>query len=288
MADLVPVTESMFEDIRPVLETFKSPPPDSPLWKGLLSPPWPVEEDYRGYALMEKGRAVGFIGLIFSRREIGGRIEKFCNVSSIVTTEEHRHESMALIKPLLQLKDYTITNFTPTPAVSAILGRLGFEVLDETMHILLPVPGWSRSTDAPKGRYRLITRDEEIRERLEGRDRDIFDHHRLPHCWHLLIAGDEGHCHVVFNRTKGRKYSFSFVHHLSNPAIFFANLNRVKLAMFRKSGTPFIMVMDRHVKGRSLGRTRTSSVRHPAIFKSSTLKREQIDSLYSELILLNL
>ncbi len=123
MADLVPVTESMFEDIRPVLSAFNAPPGDSPLWKGLLSTSWPVEEDHRGYALMEKGEAVGFIGLIFSRREIDGRMEKFCNVSSIVTTEEHRHESMALIKPLLGLKDYTITNFTPTLAMTAVVAE---------------------------------------------------------------------------------------------------------------------------------------------------------------------
>ena len=237
---------------------------------------------------MEGGRAVGFIGLIFSRREIGGRVERFCNVSSIATIEAHRHESMALIKPLLQLKEYTITNFTPTPAVSAVLGRLGFQSLDETMHILLPVPGWSSSADAPRGRYRILSGADEIRERLNDRDRAIFDHHQFPHCWHVVIAGEQDYCHVVFSRTKGRRRSFSFVHRLSHPAIFFANLNRAKLAMFRKSGTPFIMVMDRHVKGRALGRVRTTAVRHPAIFKSEHLKPEQIDSLYSELVLLNL
>jgi hypothetical protein len=50
MAELVPVTETMFEDIRPVLASFNSPRPDSPLWRILFSQPWPVDEDYRGYA----------------------------------------------------------------------------------------------------------------------------------------------------------------------------------------------------------------------------------------------
>lgn len=288
MSELIPVTEAMFEEICPVLARFNTPPPDSPLWKNLLTQPWPVEEDHRGYALMDKGKAVGFIGMIFARREIGGRIEKFCNISSIVTLEEHRHESMALMMPVAGLKDYTITNFTPTPAVTAVFNRLGFEELDDTMHILLPTPGWPKDTGAPKGRYRIVTHPTKIAERLRDEDREIVDHHQFQNCWQILIDGPEDYCLVVFNRTKGRKYSFSFVHHMSNPAIFFACLNRVKLAMALKSKTPFIMVMDRHVKGQPLGRTRTSTIKHKAIFKSSTLKREQIDSLYSELILLNL
>jgi hypothetical protein len=288
MSELIPVTEAMFEDIRTVLAAFSSPPSDSPLWRNLLTQPWPVEEDHRGYALMDKGNAVGFIGMIFARREIAGRTEKFCNISSIVTLEEHRHEGMSLMLPVLKLEDYTITNFTPTPAVSAIFNRLGFETLDDTMHILMPVPGWPKSTGAPGGRRRIVTRLPSIRERLSEEDRKIFDHHQLPNCWQILIDGPDDYCLVVFNRTKGRKYAFSFVHYMSNPAIFFSCLNRVKLTMALKSRTPFIMVMDRHVKGQPLGRTRTSTIKHKALFKSPTLKREQIDSLYSELVLLNL
>jgi hypothetical protein len=282
--ELIPLTESMFEVIGPVLATFQTPPPRDPIWQNLLNPPWPIAESHRGFALMDKGRAVGFIGTVFSRRVIDGRIEKFCNV----TLEDYRHESMALIKPLLGLKDYTITNLTPTPPVHALFTRLGFQELDQTLHILLPIPSLNRPRSACPSRYRMLTRPEDIAGLLNAPDAAIFRDHQLKHCRHLLIAGQNDYCYVVFTRTRGRRHSFSLVHYLSDPSIFFGNLNRAKLTMDLMSKTPFIMLMDRYVNGLRLGFVRTTAIRHPALFKSSTLKREQIDTLYSELILLNL
>lgn len=285
MSDLVPVTESMFDVIKPALAPFSSPPPDAPCWKYLVNPPWPVEEDHRGYALMEDGNAVGFISFIYARRIINGKQEKFCNISSFVTDEAHRHEGMNLIKPVLGLQDYTVTNLTTTPTVYTLFKRLGFSDLDTTMHILLPLPSFHGGR---LGRHRIIIRPEEIEERLEGQEAKDFKSHQIPNCWAFLIASQDDHCLVIFGRTKGRKRTFSFVHHLSKPRIFFENLNKAKLALAMKTRTPFVMLMDRYVLGHPIGPARTVQIRNPALYRSGSLKPEQIDSLYSELPLLNL
>ena len=45
------------------------------------------------------GKAVGFIGAMFSARPLLGRLEKFCNPSSWIVLEEHRYASALLLKP---------------------------------------------------------------------------------------------------------------------------------------------------------------------------------------------
>lgn len=288
MSELLKVTESMMEEVLPIFAEFNSPPADSPLWKNLFHLPWEVDEDCRGYALFDRGKVTGFIGTIFSTRKINGKLERFCNISSFVTLSDYRSEALKLLVPLMGLKDYTITCFTPSDVVHTLFRKLGFQNLDETMHILLPLPEACKMIGNMGKRLELTTSEEGLEARLNPEHRAIHQAHRLFGCQHLLISEKDQSCYIVFNRTQGRKRSFSYIHYLSNPSLFFTHLNGVKMKMARMSRTPFIMLMDRYTGGFSLGWKRTTSIRIPAVFKSTRLERSEIDSLYSELQLLDI
>jgi len=46
--------------------------------------------------------------MIFSRRRIDNKIEKFCNLTSWYVHEDYRNRAFAMIIPLHSMKDYTI------------------------------------------------------------------------------------------------------------------------------------------------------------------------------------
>ena len=49
-------------------------------WRILFDYQWDTEEGHCGYALLDKGKVVGMLGMVFSERTIDGAVRKFCNL----------------------------------------------------------------------------------------------------------------------------------------------------------------------------------------------------------------
>ena len=106
----------------------------------MTTSPWQTTEDFCGYLLLKDGDIKGYLGLIFSRRILNDKVEKFCNMTSWVVNEDCRSQSLPMLLELLKLKDYTLTNFTASPTVATILGKLGFTEFPVDQRVLLPMP----------------------------------------------------------------------------------------------------------------------------------------------------
>ena len=61
---------------------------------------WERYESHCGLILKDGSRTVGFLGMIFSRRRINGKIEKFCNLTSWYVHKAYRSRAISLILPL--------------------------------------------------------------------------------------------------------------------------------------------------------------------------------------------
>ena len=72
---------SDFKDARDALINFWGKGSETK-WRRIFDYRWERDKDYCGLTLKVADRTVGFIGLIFSRRRINGRVEKFCNLTS--------------------------------------------------------------------------------------------------------------------------------------------------------------------------------------------------------------
>src|SRR5438132_1360038 len=83
-----------------------------------------IRDDPFGFVLVDDDEVVGYIGTICSRRVIGGRQEKFCNVTSWVTDKNHRQQAIMLLTPMLKLAGYTITNQAPAKHVHPLFTKL--------------------------------------------------------------------------------------------------------------------------------------------------------------------
>src|ERR1700691_3014527 len=145
------VGEEAFEDVYPLFGGFPTKSMSKEDWRRMLfAYPW-SDNPKRGFALYVDGQAVGFLGTIFSARELAGRMERVCSLSSWIVLPEHRDASIKLVTPILRLKDHTILNPTPSPVAYEIFKKLGFVPLESERLILPPVPGFGEAARALNG-----------------------------------------------------------------------------------------------------------------------------------------
>jgi len=274
------------EEVLPLFEGFRNPKITEEQWRSLFHYTWPAPTDARGFILRDGKRAVGFFGTVWSERTVDGRIERICNLSSWITLPEYRNHSLLLFKEVAALRDCTITCHSPAPQLYPLYKRFGFRDLETKLRILLPRPAW-QGVGTWLG-DRALSDPDEIAPLLNESDRAILEAHRIHRCGHLLLLGNTDACYLIFTKTKGKRFHFAHVHYLSNGTVFARNLDRVRLHLLLSTGTPLVMIDARLVAELKFPHSREVALGVPHIFRSETLAPEQVDNLYSELILLGL
>jgi hypothetical protein len=285
MIRVEPATAAMFADVAPLLDKFDNPKITHGQWRSLFDYPWSCAESSRGFVLRDETQCVGFLGTIWSEREIGGRRERLCNLTSWITLPGYRNHSLLLLKPVLALRDCTITCHSPAPHLYPLYKKFGFSDLETHLRVILPWPSLPPRLGLGA---RVFTDPAHIAPRLDEAERRILEAHRVPGCGHLLIEARHGSCYLVFTRTRGRRHYFSHFHYIGAPSIFVRFLDRVKLHLLAVNRTLLIMLDARLAAGLDLPHSRLAPLAVPHVFRSSSLAPEQIDNLYSELILLGL
>ena len=282
MVDVRKVDDSMVEEIQEQLLEFKFISKDA--WKRILTYQWGQDEDYRGLALMDGQEAVGFLGMIFSKREIAGKTEKFCNLNAWVVRQSHRSYSLSLLYPLSRMNDYTITNLSSFKHGVEIMKRFGFRELDTTSRIIpcLPIRTGSRSFGW------MVTVDTIIiGERLNPRHRRIFEDHRPYQCVQMLLYNEAYYCYTVFEKRKTRGLKYYYAHYISNPDLFVDHMGLMRSYLFWRHHAAFMLIDSRYLCSKTVPLSINHQLLVPRLFKSSAdLPSFRIDSLYSELILM--
>jgi acetoacetyl-CoA synthetase len=272
-----------FERIYPLLLGFNSARLSKNDWQQVFINHWNVPEDYYGYILIKDGEVKGFLGAIFSTRVFNGQVERFCNMSSWIVDEGCRGQSLLLLLELLKLKDYTITNFTASRSVSVILQKIGFTPIETQPQLLLPVPSFSLN----KGAYLCEFDREAIGEKLCETDFKIFEDHLAFNCTHILISSGRDYCYLIVRRIKRRRLAFAKVHYLSNVELFIKAQDSLRVKICLKLKVAGLLVAERYLKGHQLKYGRKFPTEYGAFYKSTKIRPDQIDTLYSEMILLH-
>jgi hypothetical protein len=272
----------MFGDVRDVLMEF-GPGLGEANWRRLFDYDFDRgDRKDRGWVLCDGDAVVGFLGAIFSRRGD----ESFCNVTSWVVKKSHRSSGgLQLLLPMLALKDHTILNLTPTAFTRAVFQRMGFRDLERRLLMIPPV-----YPQLPARGYRLVKDHATIARLLTGEDRQVFDDHRRYSCAHLLFVGSHDYSYVVAGKTRLRRFPTSFVYYRSNAALFRKLAGAMQRALFGCHRTLFSVVDARLCADAPLRGCRSYALHQPRLYRpaaTSTRRREDIDTLYSELVLLD-
>lgn len=251
-------------------------------WKRLFNYNWERDEDHTGYALLDGGRIVGMLGMIFSERWLSGAKARFCNLHTWLVNEGYRGKGLALLRPALRLTEHTLTDFTPTDAVCEISKRLGFRKMDATLRILLPMPlRPSRFEDS----VTFTDDSEQIQCRLNDADCRIFRDHRSLNCGHVLAFDKNEACYVIFSRIVRHWTPYCYIHYVSNLPMFSQISGRLRHELQKRCDARFVAVDRRLVRDLRIPYCVNVPVRSRQLYRSTRAKPHEIDTLYSEVLL---
>lgn len=246
------------------------------VWARGMSAGWIAPDDDRGVHLRVGETVMGAALAFRSRREIGGRVERFCNLGAFCVVDEYRPHSIRLLRSLLRQRDTHFTDLSPSGVVPELNRRLGFRDLD-TATTLLP-------NLRPPGRgVRVLTDHTAIMGELDDAERRIFEDHRASAAalLHLIVAGGR-RCLVVSRRDRRRGVrGFRTVLWASDPEVFARGLGALT-ARYLREGSVATLVEGRVAPISVRGAVAVRRPR-PKMFKSRTLDADAIDDLYSEL-----
>ncbi len=279
-------TPQNFEEVLPLFAAFRNPPIPADHWRRIFHYSWPCADPLRGFVLRDGARAVGFFGTILYEREIEGRREKFADLTSWVTLPEYRNHSLRLFEAVAGLRDRTLTCHTAINSVHPLYRRFGFQELENKWIVILPKlnplrpDGWFRG--------RIITDPARILEKIPDGEGAHVRHLVSDVCHPMLVTHGGRQCLIIFTRTKGRRFHFAHLHHVSDRDVFLACLDHIRWRMALASRALLMAVDARLLAGRVPPGARETPLALVALYRSPTLRPEQIDNLYSELTLLGL
>jgi len=272
-----------FEEVYPLLRGFPTKQMSrDDWWRMLFGYRW-SDNPKRGFALYVDGKAVGFLGTIFSTRRLAGKDEPVCSLSSWIVLPEHRDASIKLVTPILRLKDCTVVNPTPSPVAYEIFHKLRFLPLEAERLVLPPLAGPRGTLRALKGAFTLDRAD--LERDLAGDERKLYDD--LSDCAvakHVLLRRGSRNCYIVATPLHRRGLPFAEVQYIGDRELFWDNTLLAHVALLKSTRALGLWVDARHAPDR----------RAPIAFRlpSKRLYRptrkeitpKQIDGLYSELM----
>lgn len=281
MVEVRPATEAELEAICEFLATHMDPSIPRERFRRLFTYPWMKAKPDLGFVLVDDGRLVGYISTIYADRVIRGRRERFCNLSSWCVLPGCRNHSLRLLSAAHRDQDQTFTNLTARPVVRRVMAALRYQVLDTYKLFTVPLAQAASLLHFP--RPRLSVDPAEIARSLNPSDLALLRDHEKTACGHLLLEVGGRYCYVVWNRRVKHSVPFSEILYVSDAGLLRRHFERVKLRILWRDRT-LLLAID----GRLLGRRPwlVLPYKRVTMFQSRRLQREDIDNLYSELVLL--
>jgi hypothetical protein len=282
---IVKVDDSMFEEAYELLLGLNGTGISKEVWRRLLRPQWRLDGMPCGLGLVDRGRLVGFVGTLFSERVIDGRVERFCNLSSLIVSEAYRRHGWMLMFSAVRAENCTITIFTPMSVLYTRAPEIGFRNLGARFRIMFPVP-WARRARGVE--VELLDDPMEIRPHLDETHRRYLDDHLPYECGHLLVRQSMRYCYVVHISITSAKLPYALILYVSDPELFAELSIPIRAFIMGKSGMRFVAVDSRLIRDLPLRASfdLPSSIRR--LYKPDRLSPHQVDNLYSEFVLLRI
>ena len=259
-------------------------PPDTPAdlwaegWRDSVNLPGSDAPNH-GFLLRADGQVVGAYPVIYSKRIIGGRPERFCNLAVWYTAPEYRSHSVAMLRAILAQEGWHFTDLTPIEVVQKLNLRLGFTYLDTTT-MVIPNFFWP----ALPRRVRVSESPAVIESSLAGPPLVYYrDHRSCRWARHLVLLRGHEACHIIWRRERHKRLScFASIQYASNPDLLRREFRRVGSHLLLRHGAVATFLETRLTAGRVWP---SMLVRKPKsrMFRSATLTEQDIDYLYSEI-----
>lgn len=286
MPDVRPVGPEHFDQVYPLLLEFANSAMSRDDWRRMLFDlPWSVSETHRGYALFENDRVVGFLGTIFSERQVGSVRRRVCNLSSWIVKPSHRSSSFLLLLPVLSMTSHTIVNLSASPSAHEIFRGLGFRTLEDRQALLVPVPLPGEIVRLP--RTEALLDPGRVLDRLDAVGRRIFEDMRRTLAAQVLLIDGDRTCHVVATRSPWKaRLQLAHVQYASDWMFLADHGSLAAWSLHRQLGTVGLRIDGRRLTRRAPPFSVRRTLRLPHLYRpaESDITPDQIDGLYTEAV----
>jgi hypothetical protein len=254
-------------------------------WVAAFRVPWECRKPNYGFLLRDASRRiVGGLGAIYSRQMIDGRERDFCNLTSWCVLEEYRAQSMRLAMALVDQRDFTITNFSPTKVVAGVLRFLKFEELDERVTFFPNLPNPLGLLDSASVSWDRVAIEIGLDERLAA---VLRDHSAYPWLRAALLRDGERQCLIIFKSVTQKGVRGAKIIYLSDRELYARHLRRVSSGLLLRFAYLFTQIESRFLERRPAFSKEVAGYNRK-LFLSRDLSARDIDYIYSESVCLDL
>jgi len=251
-------------------------------WHRMLTHSWLAGRPDIGRLVEKDGAILGFLGMIYAERPIGGRVERIVNLTSWYLDKTLRGRGLGegLLKAAVAGSDCTFTAITVSRNSLPIFRNHGFRNLDDS-HLV-----WRRSGAGATGL--AVARDPAaVRAALDNTQCRMLDDHAGLAVRPVLAEHAGRRCLLLFSVSrKGADVETWDVLHASDRA-FLAEHGQGLAEALLPAGAAVLAADPRLVDGHAPGAT-PYPLPIPRLYRSRRLAPEQVDFLYNELQLLDL
>jgi len=252
-------------------------------WQDYTSGRWADDLPEFGVIAEDDGRMVGFLGVVYAKRVIGGQSRTTGNLGAFFVERDYRGRGLGLdiLGAIMARDDVTYTTFSSNPPARRLVLKAGMELLDDRR--LLWHPGGRASTTVDISSD--VTR---FADRLAAPAKQTLSDHADLGLQSFVIREPDGSvCLVIlYVKLKGEDIAYHEVLHVSDSAIFGRHV-RAFAAHILPSGRAVLSVDSRFLDS-SVEPDAVEEIPGPRYFRPAGLAPAEVDFLYSETVLLGL
>lgn len=291
--DNISISQANIYDFEKILPLLKSVNPKKNIsiseWKNIFLNPWARNENYCGWKIIYNNEIIGFMGLVFSYREMGGKIYKFANRSSTIIKENYRGFGLGRLlvskSELLVSDGYVVTTFSGTKTMIDLSKKLGFIDYETNVTFILPLPFMWGILNGLKFTGKIS----KTKHLMNSRDINIYNDHNRYKCKIIIFYKSNRYCMIVFTKVKKNHLFLGRIHYVSDWNFFDKHKISINNICCLKYGILSLFFSSRPDIKSFFPLTLNYKLTSPRVYKSMVpIDKYDIDTLYSELILLNL
>jgi hypothetical protein len=249
-------------------------------WQRVFQNPATRRAGSAGIVLEYEGEVVGYLGFLLSERRIRGVNEQFANMTSWVVDKDHRGHALGMLIKFLRDWRGTVTNFTASSTVQQILLRSGFVPFRMDERFILPNPRPMAGA--------WVETDPELIGRLIGEEsRQVMLDHPYGECIHVGYGDQQRAGYALLGHVTRRRLPMLRVHHISDRVLFSSLSQLVAWKLFLRHRTIGLTCDERYLQAPPSLLSRTMPQELQGFYRSSALSAADIDTSYSEILLLH-
>ncbi|MBT3533687.1 MAG: hypothetical protein HN478_07405 [Rhodospirillaceae bacterium] len=280
MAEIRDANSDDVQDIVPFLCQYMPGNRSAAHFERLIAYDWAEPNGSIGQLLVDEGAVKGVFAAIRSRRFVNGRWENLCSLGPWCLHPDYRNFTLPVVRAMVADKDTTYTALSPTSEMQAFWQGLRWRELDDGKEVVLPLAGLlRRSIDR---RVNVLTAAEDILSHLGGEESRLYRDHDRNGCICVLLKSHDHFCLVIAVYRSWKRFGYGDILYASDWDFLWRHAGAISAVFARRMRTVFLGIDRRRLPDRlrwSWPQDRKT------FFLSPTLIPDDIDGLYSELVL---